>query len=116
MLASSSIHIFIGCAQSGVHSTLSGDIVRTILVDDASPRQRMSFDWSLNSAADNGPANRQWVHMILSVTHGSTQVFVDGLPAATYGFGLDDPDDTDPTSMHANQWMRTVGKLAYEAS
>lgn len=116
MLASSSIHIFIGCAQSGVHSTLSGDIVRTILVDDASPRQRMSFDWSLNSAADNGPANRQWVHMILSVTHGSTQVFVDGLPAATYGFGLDDPDDTDPTSMHANQWMRTVGNLAYEAS
>ena len=116
MLSSSSVHIFVGCADSGVHSTLSGDIVRTLLVDDASPRQRMSFDWSLAAAADNGPANRDWVHMVLSVMHGSTQVFVDGLPASSYGFGLDDPNETDPTRANANQWMRTMENLAYEAS
>ena len=32
--ANSNIHVLIGCAANGVHSTLAGDILRVILVDD----------------------------------------------------------------------------------
>ena len=116
MMDSSSIHIMIGCVITGTHSTLEGDIIRTILVDDDTPRNRMAFDWSLAAVADNGPANRNWVHMVLSVTHTITQVFVDGMPAASYGFGVDDPTDVNPTTMHLNSWMTTNENLAFESA
>ena len=114
---SSSVEISVGCADAGTHSTIEGDLVRTIIVDDATPRQRMAFDWSLSSVADNGPANRQWVHMVLSVRHEQTQVFVDGLPVSTYGFGLDDPEDTNPDTMTQNAWMTDAAEnLAYQST
>ena len=92
----SSIYIMVGCAQGAnfpMQSTLSGDIVRTILVDDSTPRKKVSFDWGLNTVSDEGGANREWVHMVLSVQTNEVSVFADGLAVENYGYGLADPDD-----------------------
>lgn len=44
--------IFVGCSAAGIHSTLDGDIVRTVLVDDQG--KRATFDWSVDDERDGG--------------------------------------------------------------
>ena len=70
------INMFIGCSAHGEHSTIEGDIVRTVLVDDES--NRVTFDWAISEARDGGFATESWVHIALSVDGQRVRTFVDG--------------------------------------
>jgi hypothetical protein len=80
------IHMLIGCASQGSHSTLEGDVIRTILVDDEG--HRVAFDWSLSNAKDDGDVNRQWVHIVLSVSSTAVKTFVDGTEVTEFGYPI----------------------------
>ena len=98
----SNIHIYIGCAEQGTHSTLDGDIVRTLLADRAG--NRVSFDWPVSAELTGGLVNNMWVHMVLSVKPDSVRVFADGQPITEYGFSV---------GSRSSGWVTTDANLAY---
>ncbi len=72
------IHILFACseyAEDGL-STLWGDIIRVLTIDDDG--QRGTFDISLNSAKSGGVVEDAWVHFAMSVTPTSVVVYIDG--------------------------------------
>ena len=98
----SNVHIYIGCSQQGVDSTLDGDVVRTMLADRAG--QKVCFDWPVSAEDSNGLVNNIWVHMVLSVSSEKVEVFTDGKPIEEYGFVV---------GGRSNRWARTSANLAY---
>ena len=50
--SSSEISIFIGCSTRGLGSSLTGDIIRTVIVDEGG--QTATFDWSVSAERSNG--------------------------------------------------------------
>ena len=91
------IHILFACseyAEDGL-STLWGDIIRVLTIDDDG--QRGTFDVSLNSAKSGGVVEDAWVHFAMSVTRSSVVVYIDGRK-------LDSRSDR----MHDSQHMRDL--------
>jgi hypothetical protein len=80
------IHLLVGCGSRGSHSTLEGDVIRTLLVDDEG--HRVAFDWSMSNVKDNGDVNRQWVHIVLSVSSTAVKTFVDGTEVTDFGYPM----------------------------
>jgi hypothetical protein len=80
------IHLLLGCGSQGSHSTLDGDVIRTLLVDDEG--QRVAFDWSLSNEKDNGAVNKLWVHIVLSVSSTAVRTFVDGAEVTEFGYPM----------------------------
>lgn len=100
------ISIFVACSDAGVHSTVDGDIIRTILVDEQGARA--TFDWSVSSERAGGYVTSKWVHLVLSVSSTAVLVFVDGAPVTEYGYAL--PDIMSSGSI---AWAQTNANLAY---
>ena len=115
----SGIHILIGCAGGdglfGEHSTIPGDILRFIFVDDE--QHRMTFDVPLAAAPENGIGS-DWIHLAVGVDTGAVQVFINGLsvPASDFGFATDPPSpgyEDEYTNRWA--WATTAENVAYPA-
>ena len=81
-----------------------GDIVRVWLQDE--DLNRALFDIPL-AAADIGSKDAdQWVHFVLSVSHKSIFVVLDGEPISTYGYPLND-------CRGCEDWAQTAENLAW---
>ena len=80
------IHILLGCGEQGTSSTIPGDVIRTLLVDDDG--SRVAFDWPLGDIADNGNVNTLWMHLILSVSATAVRTFVDSVEITSYGYPM----------------------------
>ena len=63
---------------SGEHSTIGGDIIRTVLVDDEA--NRATFDFAIDAARSGGFVTESWVHLTLSVDGSAVRTYVDGMP------------------------------------
>ena len=94
LVPNANINMFLGCSEHGESSSLSGDVLRTVLVDDES--NRVTFDWSLDSARSGGFATNSWVHLALTVAGSRVRTFVDGAEISGEQFGYDNvsPDAT----------------------
>ena len=57
-------------------STIGGDVVRALMIDDDG--NRGVFDFGLSSAKSGGVVNDAWIHIAVSVTRTSVVVYVDG--------------------------------------
>ena len=85
LIPNANINLFLGCSDHGESSSVSGDILRTVLVDDES--NRATFDWSLDSARSGGFATDSWVHLALTVDGSRVRTFVDGAEINAEQFG-----------------------------
>eukprot|EP01046_Picozoa_sp_COSAG06_P018310 COSAG06_NODE_1269_length_10057_cov_2.547846_3_plen_1844_part_01 len=72
----SGIHLFLGCAERGEHSTVEGNVLRTFLVDEAGTRA--TFDYALSAARSGGAITDNWIHALLQVGHTSIGLYIDG--------------------------------------
>ena len=81
------INMFLGCSDRGETSSLSGDILRTVLVDDES--NRATFDWALDDARSGGFATDSWVHVVLTVDRNEVRTYVDGAEVGQAHIGFD---------------------------
>ena len=87
LVPNANINMFLGCSEHGESSSLSGDVIRTMLVDDDS--NRATFDWSLDSARSGGFATNSWVHVALTVDGSRVRTFVDGAEIGAESYGYD---------------------------
>jgi len=86
LVLNTNINMFLGCTEKGVHSTLDGDIVRTVLADDEG--NRATFDWAINDARSGGYLSDGWVHVAMTLDEQSIGIYVDGteLDSDSIGF------------------------------
>ena len=96
-MLNSNVNIFLGCTEKGVQSTLDGDIVRTVMVDDEG--NRATFDFSLDDARSGGIISDGWVHLAMTVEsgtnlYGSIGVYVDAVRLGRDSFGFQPVSDT----------------------
>ena len=83
--ADSGVHMYLGCAQRGEHSTVLGDVLRTWLVDEVGTQA--TFDYSLSAASSGGAVTDGWIHVTLSVSNSAIKLFIDGEPADSSAIG-----------------------------
>ena len=100
------INVFLACSEEGVHSTLRGDVVRTVIVDDNS--NRATFDWSIDSARSGGLLSDGWVHVAMTMEAEMIGVYVDGIALGPESIGFLPTTGTE-------QWVELQTDVTSEA-
>ena len=97
LVQNTNVNMFLGCSEKGVDSTINGDIMRTVLVDDEG--NRATFDWGINEARSGGLISDGWIHVAMTLdsgqnSYGSIGVYVDGVRLERDSFGFKPIADT----------------------
>eukprot|EP01052_Picozoa_sp_SAG31_P054586 SAG31_NODE_14618_length_796_cov_1.110473_1_plen_234_part_01 len=99
------VHIYLGCSSDDdkyPSSTVRGDILRVLLVNDAGGRS--TFDVSLNlRQGSEGVIADSWVHIALSVASSGIRIFVNGDQVEPFRVGW---------ALGPMQWATTSRNLA----